>query len=120
MKTHLRYDNQTRAETDQGVIETLVRKGWEVYQPEPEPIILPTYSAEGWLEHEGYGAMRLLGLLDLEVQFAQAGAISPKMQAVRAWINRIRAEYSAERSDWPQAPHTFDQTMQEIAQWQTN
>jgi hypothetical protein len=120
MKTHLRYSDQTRTESDQGVIETLVRKGWEVYAPEPEPIILPTYSAESWLEHEGYGAMRLLGLLDLEVQFMQAGAIPSKMKAVRAWINTIRAGYSMERSDWPNAPHTFEQTMQEATTWQTN
>jgi hypothetical protein len=80
----------------------------------------PAYSAEAWLEHEGYGAMRLLGLLDLEVQFMQAGAIPPKMQAVRAWINTIRAGYSAERSDWPNAPHTFEQTMQEATTWLTN
>jgi hypothetical protein len=79
-----------------------------------------TYSAESWLEHEGYGAMRLLGLLDLEVQFMQAGAIPPKMQAVRAWINTIRAGYSTERSDWPNAPHTFEQTMQEATTWLTN
>jgi hypothetical protein len=80
----------------------------------------PTWTAESWLDHEGYGAMRLLGLLDLEVQFMQAGAIPPKMQAVRAWINTIRAGYSTERSDWPQAPHTFEQTMQEATTWQTN
>jgi hypothetical protein len=120
MKTYLRYDNQTRTETDLGIIETLVRKGWEVYEPEPVVEVPPTFAAEAWLEHEGYGAMRLLGLLDLEVQFMQAGAIPPKMQAVRAWINTIRAGYSTERSDWPNAPHTFEQTMQEATTWLTN
>jgi hypothetical protein len=120
MKTHLRYSDQTRAETDQSVIETLVRKGWEVYEPEPVVEVPPTYIAEAWLEREGYGAMRLLGLLDLEVQFTQLGAIPPKMQAVRAWINTIRAGYSTERSDWPNAPHTFEQTMQEATTWLTN
>jgi len=35
MTTHLRYDNQTRTETDETIIATLVRKGWEVYTPEP-------------------------------------------------------------------------------------
>jgi hypothetical protein len=116
MKTHLRYDNQTRTESDQSVIETLVRKGWEVYEPEPVVEIPPTFSSEAWLEHEGYGAMRLLGLLDLEVKFMQAGAIPPKMQAVRAWINTIRAQYAETKSDWQPAPHTFESTMHEIAQ----
>jgi hypothetical protein len=83
----------------------------------------PTWTAESWLDHEGYGAMRLLGLLDLESKFGQQSP--PKMQAVRAWINSIRAQYAETKSDWQPAPHTFESTMQEIAQqeiaqWQTN
>ena len=74
----------------------------------------PTWTAESWLDHEGYGAMRLLGLLDLESQFGQQSP--PKMQAVRAWINSIRAQYAETKSDWQPAPHTFESTMQEIAQ----
>lgn len=35
--THLRFDNQTRSETDQAVISNLGRKGWEIYTPDPEP-----------------------------------------------------------------------------------
>ena len=120
MKTHLRYDNQTRTEIDETVIATLVRKGWEIYTPDPSPVIPPTYTAKSWLEREGFGAMELLALSDLESQFMQAGAIPPKMQAVRAWINTIRAGYSTERSDWPYAPHPFEQTMQEATTWQTN
>jgi hypothetical protein len=81
----------------------------------PEP---PSFTAEAWLEAQGYGAIRLLGLLDLEGQFGQQAP--PKMQAVRAWINSIRAQYAETKSDWQPAPHTFESTMQEIAQWQTN
>ena len=74
----------------------------------------PTWTAELWLDHEGYGAMRLLGLLDLESKFGQQSP--PKMQAVRAWINSIRAQYAETKSDWQPAPHNFEATMQEIAQ----
>jgi hypothetical protein len=81
----------------------------------PEP---PSFTAESWLDHQGFGAMRLLGLLDLEGQFGQQSP--PKMQAVRAWINSIRAQYAETKSDWQPAPHTFESTMQEIEQWQTN
>jgi len=42
------------------------------------------------------------------------------MQAVRAWINAIRAQYAETKSDWQPAPYTFEETMQEIEQWQTN
>jgi hypothetical protein len=76
------------------------------------------FTAEAWLESQGYGAMRLLGLLDLESQFGQQAP--PKMQAVRAWINSIRAQYAETKSDWQPAPHTFESTMQEIEKWQTN
>ena len=114
MKTYLAYDNQLRAETDPAIIATLERKGWLVTEPPVVEEVLPTYTAESWLDHEGYGAMRLLGLLDLERQFGQQAP--PKMQAVRAWINSIRAQYAETKSDWQPAPHTFEATMQEIAQ----
>ena len=131
MKTYLTLDKQLRVETDPAIIATLERKGWV---PAPQPaydpatqqcewvdgawvvtaIPTPTYTAESWLDHEGYGAMRLLGLLDLESKFGQQSP--PKMQAVRAWINSIRAQYAETKSDWQSAPHTFESTMQEIAQ----
>jgi hypothetical protein len=74
----------------------------------------PTWTAESWLDHEGYGAMRLLALLDLESKFGQQAPL--KMQAVRAWINSILAQYAETKSEWQPAPHTFESTMQEIAQ----
>ncbi len=81
----------------------------------PEP---PSFTAEAWLESQGFGAMRLLGLLDLEGQFGQQAP--PKMQAVRAWINAIRAQYAETKNDWQPAPHTFEETMKEIESWLTN
>jgi hypothetical protein len=39
----LKYDNQIRTETDQGVIDTLVRKGWTVL---PEKPIAPSYNRD--------------------------------------------------------------------------
>lgn len=114
MKTYLTYDNQLRAETDPVIIATLERKGWLMIEPPVAEEVLPTYTAEAWLEAQGFGAMRLLGLLDLESKFS--GQAPPKMQAVRAWINSIRAQYAETKSDWQPAPHTFESTMQEIAQ----
>ena len=86
-----------------------VKRGWRVVENPP-----PSFTAETWLENQGYGAMRILGLLDLESKFG--GQAPPKMQAVRAWINSIRAQYAETKSDWQPAPHTFESTMQEIAQ----
>jgi hypothetical protein len=114
MKTHLRYSDQTRTETDQSVIETLVRKGWEVYEPEPEPIIPPTYTADQWLSKEGYGPTQLVTLLDLAAQLQAAGKVSEKLNAVKAWTNTILAEYvqSPEpKEDWGSAPFSFNDTV---------
>ena len=116
MKTHLRYSDQTRTESDQSVIETLVRKGWEIYTPEPEPIIPPTYTADQWLAKEGYGPTQLVTLLDLAAQLQAAGKVSEKLNAVKAWTNTILAEYvqSPEpKSGWDAPPHTFDATVAE-------
>ena len=114
MKTHLRYSDQTRAETDQGVIETLVRKGWEVYEPEPEPVIPPTYTANAWLEKEGYGPTQLITLLDLQGKLIAAGKASQKLDSVRAWTDGILASFvqdESPRSDWGSAPFAFSETV---------
>jgi hypothetical protein len=114
MKTHLRYSDQTRAETDQGVIETLVRKGWEVYEPEPEPVIPPTYTANAWLEKEGYGPTQLITLLDLQGKLIAAGKASQKLNSVRAWTDGILASFvqdESPRSDWGSAPFAFSETV---------
>jgi hypothetical protein len=116
MKTHLRYSDQTRTETDPSVIETLVRKGWEIYTPDPEPVIPPTYTADQWLSKEGYGPTQLVTLLDLAAQLQAAGKVSEKLSAVKAWTNTILAEYvqSPEpKSGWDAPPHTFDATVAE-------
>jgi hypothetical protein len=116
MKTHLRYSDQTRTETDQSVIDNLVRKGWEIYTPDPEPVIPPTYTADQWLAKEGYGPTQLVTLLDLAAQLQAAGKVSEKLNAVKGWTNTILAEYvqSPEpKSGWDAPPHNFDATVAE-------
>jgi hypothetical protein len=117
MKIHLRYLDQTRTETDQSVIETLVRKGWEIFTPDPEPVIPPTYTAEAWLEHEGYTPLRLLTCLDLEAKLRATGAASPKLAAVRQWLDNLTLAAAANpdeaRPDWPAAPFAFDAVLAE-------
>jgi hypothetical protein len=114
MKTHLRYSDQTRTETDQSVIDNLVRKGWEIYTPDPEPVIPPTYTADQWLSKEGYGPTQLVTLLDLAAQLQAAGKVSEKLNAVKAWTNTILAEYvqSPEpKENWGVAPFSFNETV---------
>jgi hypothetical protein len=86
-----------------------------------DPVSISNYpnestTAEEWLVSEGFSSVRLITLLDLERQLAQAGASSPKLTAVRAWINGILAAFvqdSTPKNDWPAAPFTFEATTQE-------
>ena len=117
MKTHLRYSDQARAETDLGVIETLVRKGWEVYEPEPVVEVPPTFTAEQHLAEQGYTPLRLLTCLDLEGKLRATGTTSPKLAAVRQWLDNLTLAAAANpdeaRPDWPAAPHPFEQVLAE-------
>jgi hypothetical protein len=117
MKTHLRYSDQTRTETDPSVIETLVRKGWEVYEPEPVVEVPPTFTAEAHLTASGYTPLRLLTCLDLEGKLRTTGTTSPKLAAVRQWLDNLTLAAAANpdeaRPDWPAAPHPFDQVLAE-------
>jgi hypothetical protein len=116
MTTHLRYNNAIRTETDQGVIETLVRKGWEVYEPEIIEEIPPTHSANEWLASQGYDSVILIALLDLENKLKEQNKSSSKLTSVRNWINGILSEYisdSEPKSDWQQAPFAPQETIAE-------
>lgn len=73
-------------------------------------------TAEEWLSAQGYSSMRLVTLLDLENQLASVLGNSPKLIAVRTWINGVLATFiqnPAPRSNWPPAPFTFEETTQE-------
>jgi hypothetical protein len=74
----------------------------------------PTYTANAWLEKEGYGPTQLVTLLDLAAQLQAAGKVSEKLNAVKGWTNTILAEYvqSAEpKEDWGTAPFSFNDTV---------
>ena len=74
------------------------------------------FAAEEWLSSQGYSSMRLVTLLDLENQLASVLGNSPKLTAVRTWINGVLATFiqnPAPRADWSAAPFSFEETTQE-------
>ncbi len=77
----------------------------------------PAISAEEHLAAEGYTPLRLLTCLDLEGKLRATGKSSPKLAAVRVWIDTITLAAAANpdeaRSDWPAAPHPFEQVLAE-------
>ena len=72
----------------------------------------PAVTAEEHLDAVGLGGNRQPTLLYLR----QAGAVSPKLDATEAFLNTVLAMFAADpapRSDWPAAPHSFEQVVAE-------
>jgi hypothetical protein len=58
----------------------------------------------------------LLTLLDIETKLLAAEKVSPKMTAVRQWLDGLLAAFVQNpeaKQEWPMAPHTFEETTQE-------
>jgi len=70
----LKYENQIRTETDQGVIDTLVRKGWTVLPEKPLP---PSYDhdAEKIVYDEQANSWAIVPLAENELLNRQQGII---------------------------------------------
>jgi len=114
MKIYLRYDNQTRTESESVIIDNLVRKGWEVYTPEPEVVIPTAYSAEQWTDLQGYGGNRPTTLLYQKLRLDASAKSSPKLVAVQSWLDgMIAIGLAPAASNWPAAPHSFEETLTE-------
>jgi hypothetical protein len=75
-----------------------------------------TYTAEAWLNKEGYSSVGLVTLLDLSGKLASAGKVSSKLNAVKSWTDGLIGSYAADpsaKSDWTSAPYSFTETTQE-------
>jgi hypothetical protein len=95
---------------------TIAQESRTILCEETEDIPRQAVTAEQWLQSQGYSSMRLVTLLDLENQLSAVLGNSPKLTAVRTWINGILATFiqnPTPRADWPAAPFTFEETTQE-------
>lgn len=82
------------------------------HPPEPPPLI----TAEQWIESQGYPAMRLVSLMDIEGKLSQSGRTSAKLVAVRAWLDGVMVQFAASpepRNNWSTVPFSFEETMQD-------
>jgi hypothetical protein len=117
--THLRYDNQTRTETDETVIATLVRKGWEVFTPEPVVEVPLSVTAEEHLRSVGLAGDRQPTLLYLRQSLTAAGKTCAELDAVEAYLQQILTMFAANpapRNDWPNPSVTFEAAVQSAMQ----
>lgn len=81
----------------------------------------PQYTAEQWIEQQGYGqTVRLIALTNYETQIRELQlSIPPKLAAIRQWLEQIFQLYAAQpqarpANQWPPAPYPFEEVVQEI------
>jgi hypothetical protein len=102
MTAHLRYDNATRTETDETVIATLVRKGWEIYTPEPV-VEAPTLVTAEEAVSQYFSAYQIAALSRLEMALLQANKpLGPKMTAAKQWLEGVMLSWAANPTPAPQ------------------
>jgi len=102
MTTHLRYDSQTRTETDETVIATLVRKGWEVFTPEPVIEVPPLVTAETAVS-QYFSAYQIAALQELRMALMTAGKpLGPKMTAAKEWLEAVMLGWAMNPTPAPQ------------------
>ena len=112
--THLRYDNQTRAETEETVIATLVRKGWEVFTPEPVVEVPAHVTAEEAVARY-FSAYQIAALSRLEMALLQAGKpLGVKMTACKQWLEGVMLGWAA--SPTPAPAESFGQPQASFAE----
>ena len=131
MKTYLALDKQLRSETDPAITANLERKGW-VLSPQPDhdsatqqcewvdgawvvaSIPAPAYTAEEWTAEQGFGGNRSTTLLYQKLRLDGSAKSSPKLNAVQGWLDgMIASGLAPASSNWPAAPHTFEDTLTE-------
>jgi hypothetical protein len=102
MTTHLRYDNATRTETDETVIATLVRKGWEVFTPEPVVEVPALVTAEQAVS-AFFTPYQTIALQRLELALMTAGKpLGPKMTAAKNWLESVMLGWAMNPTPAPQ------------------
>lgn len=83
-----------------------VTRGWFVIAVPP-----PTFTADQWVDAQGFDGKRPTTLLYLKLQLDAAGKSSPKLSAVQAWMDGMIAagvtNPDGARSDYPASPYSF-------------
>lgn len=74
----------------------------------------PTYTAEEWTAEQGFGGNRSTTLLYQKLRLDAAAKSSPKLAAVQAWLDgMIASGLAPAASNWPAAPHSFEDCLTE-------
>jgi hypothetical protein len=90
-----------------------VERQWVAGTPAP----LPTFTADEWVDTQGFSGKRPTTLLYLKLKLDAAQLTSAKLAAVQGWLDAmIVAGVTApdeKRSDYPAAPYLFEEASAE-------
>lgn len=106
----------TKAQKKERLREQSLADALAAAQEEFAALPKPAVGAESHIESQGYPAIRLVTLMDLESKLAQAGKTAPKLVAVRGWLDTVLATFASTpepRNDWASAPYGFEETVAE-------
>jgi len=90
--------------------QTVVR-GWSVVD-----VPLAIFTAEQWIDSQGYTAIRLISLLDAETKLKASNKESSKLNAVRQWLDFILGSYAIDttpKNNWDNSPYNYEETVQD-------
>lgn len=74
----------------------------------------PVYTAEEWTDSQGYAGNRSTTLLYQKLRLDASAKSSPKLVAVQSWLDgMIALGLAPAASNWPAAPHSFEDCLTE-------
>ena len=102
MTTYLTYSDQPpRTESNPEVIANLVRKGWEIYTPEPVIEVPPTFTAEEAVS-KFFTPYQTIALQRFEMALMQAGKpLGPAMTAAKTWLEGVMLAWAMDPTSAP-------------------
>ena len=131
MSLYLNTTTNELRELPESYIADLIAAGnpkaaqWQAAPPKPSEnaawqdgqwvtISAPLYTAEEWTAEQGYGGNRPTTLLYQKLRLDAAAKSSPKLVAVQGWLDgMIASGLAPAASNWPAAPHSFEDTLTE-------
>lgn len=97
--------------TVKGMIEAALPVDEDYVIPPPPTPYVETFTADQWVDAQGFDGKRPTTLLYLKLQLDAAQKSSPKLAAVQAWLDGMIVagvmNPDEARSDYPAAPYSF-------------
>jgi hypothetical protein len=109
-------DEKPTVEAWERVVKGALIRHEDHYQQTWQILAADKYTAGEWLEHVGLGSDQQPTLIYLKLQLQAAGKSSAKLTALEGYMNQILGQFAMDntpRTDWPQPPYGYQETVGE-------